>query len=139
MQKAVVREMLLLCCLVVLLPWAGVVYHSSNEIHRDDGPATVMLLSVTTIGTFLIFILYGLGTIVLSKFRVNRTLCCVANAILLLVFALCVALSLLWAKVSLDGEWLFVAAAAGYATLSAKVAINVLRALKSRRATRKRH
>jgi len=37
-----------------------------------------------------------------------------------------VGLSFLWAKVSLDGEWLFILAAVGYAALSGRLALELV-------------
>jgi len=111
----------LLMVVFFLLPWIGVFVHSSDEIHQNDGPAALFLLSVTTVGMFAIFVLYGSAVVLLSRFRMSRILMCSSVAMLLPAVILCFGLLLIWAKVSLDGEWLFVAAAAGYIALCARL------------------
>jgi len=118
--------MFLFFCLALLLPWIGVFHHGSSELHRDDGPAALILLTVTTVTTFIMFALYGVVSGLLSNFRTSRPLYWIATTLMFCVAGLCVGLSFLWAKVSLDGEWLFILAAVGYAALSGRLALELV-------------
>lgn len=112
-------------------------HHGSSEIHRDDGPAALILLTVTTVITFIMFALYGVVSGLLSKFRTSRSLYWIATTLMFCVVGFCVGLSLLWAKVSLDGEWLFILAAGGYAALSGRLALELVSVIRYSVVTRR--
>jgi hypothetical protein len=124
------NRMYLFFCLALLSPWMGVFHHGSSEIHRDDGPAALILLTVTTVTTFIMFALYSVVSGLLSKFRTSRALYWIAITLMFCVAGFCVGLSLLWAKVSLDGEWLFMLAAGGYAVLSVRLVLELVSVIK---------
>jgi hypothetical protein len=126
-------RMFLMMIVAFLLPWIGFVVHGSNEIHQDDGPAALFLLSVTTIGMFAIFVLYGSAMVLLSRFRASRMLLWFAVALFLPAIVLCIGLLLLWAKVSLDGEWLFIVATAGYVLLSVRLLFDAILIIRRRK------
>jgi hypothetical protein len=119
--------------LAFLLPWMGVFVHGSDDIHQDDGPVALFLLSATTIGMFAIFVFYGSAMVLLSRFQASRILPWSAVALLLPAIVLCVGLLLIWGKVSLDGEWLFVAAAVGYVMLCIRLLFDMALIIRRRK------
>lgn len=124
------NKMYLFFCLALLLPWIGVFHHGSSELHRDDGPAALALLTVTTVFTFIMSVLSAVAGGLLSKFRGGRPVYWIAATLVFCVAGFCVWLSLLWAKVSLDGEWLFLLAAGGYAMLSVRLVLELVSVIK---------
>ncbi|MDN4547052.1 hypothetical protein [Pseudomonas sp. C32] len=105
----------LLFNVVALIPWLTFFWHSQGNDSGNDGPAAIFLLVVTAVGTLFVMPVYSLAIYLTGIINSRRRLKWMVVLPLGMVVLFCIFSSLLWAKVGVDGAYLFFFAALGYA------------------------
>lgn len=107
--------------LLSLVPWLAVFWHSSAEMHGDDGPAAMFSLIVSAVSTIFVLPFYIVSSILMLRFQPGPALRLTCAISLLIVLGYCVGSSCFWGYVGLDGETLFLVSAFLYAVFSLKI------------------